>query len=62
MVKNSPASEGVQEMWVRSLGMEDSLEGEMATCSGILVQKIPWKEKPGRLQSIESQSQTCLSD
>ena len=33
MVKNPPA---VQEMWVQSLGWEDSLEKEMAThCSNI---------------------------
>ena len=34
----------------------------MATHSSILAWKIPWKEKPGRLQSIGSQSQTRLSD
>ena len=27
----------------------------MATRSGILAWKIPWTEKPGKLQSIESQ-------
>ena len=30
MVKNLPA---MQEMWVQSLGGEDPLEEEMATCS-----------------------------
>ena len=29
-----------REMWVRSLGQEDSLEKEMATCSIILAWKI----------------------
>ena len=33
MVKNLPA---MQETRVRSLGQEDSLEEEMATCSSIL--------------------------
>ena len=35
------------ETWVRSLGMEDSMEKEMATHSSTLAQKIPWMEKPG---------------
>ena len=30
-----------QEMWVRSLGLEDPLEKEMATRSSMLVQKNP---------------------
>ena len=34
----------------------------MATLSSILVQRIPWTEEPGRLQSMGSQSQTRLSD
>ena len=33
----------------------------MATHSSILARKIPWKEKPGWLQSMESQSGTQLS-
>ena len=40
-----------QEMRVRSLGQEDPLEEEMATCN-ILAQKIPWTEEPGRLQTM----------
>ena len=51
-VKNLPA------MWenrVRSLGREDTLEMEMATHSSILAWKIPWTERPGGLQSMESQ-------
>ena len=39
-------------MCVLFLGREDSLEKEMATHSRILVWKIPWKEEPGRLQSM----------
>ena len=37
---------------VQSLGQEDPLEKEMATHSSILAWKIPWTEKPGRLQSM----------
>ena len=49
MVKRLPA---MQETWVQSLGREDPLEKEMAIHSSILA----WKtEKPGRLQSMESQ-------
>ena len=34
----------------------------MATHPSILAWEIPWTEEPGRLQSMESQSQTRLSD
>ena len=37
-----------------------ALEKEMATHSSVLAWRIPWTEKPGRLQSIGSQSQTQL--
>ena len=43
------------ETWVQSLGQEDLLEKEMVTHSSILAWKIPWTEKPGRLQAIGSQ-------
>ena len=36
----------VQEMWVRFLGQEDSLEEEVATHSSILASEIPWTEEP----------------
>ena len=39
-------------MQVLSLGQEDLLEKEMATHSSTLAWKIPWTEKPGRLQSM----------
>ena len=45
-------------MWetrVPSLGREDSLEKEMAPHSSTLAWKIPWREEPGRLQSMGSQ-------
>ena len=44
------------------MGQEAPLEGEMATHSSTLAQKIPWTKEPGRLQSLESQKEsTCLS-
>ena len=45
----------MQETWVRSLGWEDPLEKEKATHFSTLAWKIPWTEKPGRLQSVGSQ-------
>ena len=45
----------VQKMWLGSLGQEDALEKGMATHSSILAWRIPWTEKPGGLQSMESQ-------
>jgi len=45
----------MQETQVQSLGQEDPLEKEMATHSSILAWKIPWREEPGRLQSMGSQ-------
>ena len=44
-----------QETQVRSLGQEEPLEEEMATCSSILAWKIPWREELGGLQSMGSQ-------
>ena len=49
MVKNLLA---MQEMWVSSLGREDSLEEETATHSNVLAWEIPWMEEPGGLQSM----------
>ena len=54
MVKNPPANEGDAGNRVRSLGQEESLEEETATCSSILAWKIPRTEEPGRLQSMGS--------
>ena len=45
----------MQETWVWSLSQEDPLEKEMATHSSPLASEIPWREKPGVLQSIGSQ-------
>ena len=44
----------MQEIWVRSLGGEESLEKEMAIYSSILAWRIPWTEEPGGLQSMGS--------
>ena len=49
LVNHLPA---MQETWVRFLGQEDPLEKEMATHSSILAWRIPWIEKPCRLQSM----------
>ena len=51
----------MRETWVRSLGREDPLEKEMVTHSNILAWRIPWTEKPGRLQSMGSQRKCELS-
>ena len=42
----------VGETRVRSLGQEGPLEKGMATHSSILVEKIPWTEEPGGVQSM----------
>ena len=52
MVKKMPS---MQQTQIQSLGWEDPLEKEMATCSRILAWKILWTEEPGGLQSMELQ-------
>ena len=49
LVKNLPA---MWETWVQSLGWEDPLEKGKVTHSSILAWRIPWREEPGRLQSM----------
>ena len=51
MVRRLPT---IWETQLQSMGQED-LEKEMATHFNILAWKIPWMEKPGRLQSMGSQ-------
>ena len=51
VVKNPLAMKEPQETWVQSLGREDPLEEEMATCSSNLAWKAPWTKEPGQLQS-----------
>ena len=46
---------GMRETWVRSLSQEDPLEKEMAAHSSTLAWRIPWREEPGKLQSMGSQ-------
>ena len=56
MVKNLSANVDEKDMAsIRSLGLEDPLEEEMATHSSILAWRIPWTEEPGGLQSTGSQ-------
>ena len=54
VVKDPPAMQEIQEVWVRSLGQEDPLEEEMATHSSVLAWRIPWTEEPGGLQPMGS--------
>ena len=48
LVKNLPV---MQETWVQSLGLEDTLEKGMATHFSIVAWRIPWTE-PGGLWSM----------
>ena len=68
MVKNLPV---MQEMQVRALVLEDSLEKKMANHSSILTWEILWTEESGGLQSMGSKrvrydlatkQQPCMSD
>ena len=45
----------MQETWLWFLGQEDTLEKGMANHSSILAWRIPWTEKPDKLQSIGPQ-------
>ena len=45
----------MQETWVQSLGLEDTLEKEMATHSNILDWKTPRTEEPDGLRSTKLQ-------
>ena len=51
LVKNLPE---MQETYVQSLSVEDPLEKGMITPSNILARGIPWRAKPGGLQSTGS--------
>ena len=51
-IKTLPA---MQETQVQILGLEDSLEKEMAIHSSILDWQTSWTEEPGGLQSMGSQ-------
>ena len=47
----------MQEAQILSLGKENPLEKEMATCSSILAWEIPWTDKPGGLQFMGLQKE-----
>ena len=49
MLRTHLPMQEMQETQVQSLGQEDPLEQEMATCSSILTWEIPWAEEPGGL-------------
>ena len=51
-IKNLPA---MWETQVQSLGLDDPLEKEMTTHSGVLAWRVTWTEEPGGLQSMGSQ-------
>ena len=46
---------GMQENQVQSPVWEDLLEEEIVTHCNTLAWRIPWREEPGRLQSMGSQ-------
>ena len=48
------------ETWLQSLVWEDPLEKGKSAHSSILAWRIPWREEPGRQQSMGLQSQTRL--
>ena len=55
VINSPPAMQEPQEMRVRSLAREDSLEEGTATHSSILAWGMPWTEEPGKLQASVSQ-------
>ena len=52
----------MQETWIQSLCWEDPLERGMATHSSILAWRIPWTEKPGRLQSMGGRKESDMTE
>ena len=58
-VKNPLA---MQETQVQSLGWEDPLEKRMTTHSSIPAWRIPWTEKPGRLNSPWSHKELDMTE
>ena len=47
----------MQQAQILSLGKENPLEKEMASCSSILAWEIPWTDKPGGLQFMGLQKE-----
>ena len=58
-VKNLPANIGDMEMWVWSLGPEDSLGEGMATVSSILAWRMPWTEGHKESNTAEATWRAC---
>ena len=54
VVKNLPE---IQESWVLSLGWDDPVEKEMATCSSFLAWDIPWTEEHGGCKGLDMTSE-----
>ena len=52
-MKHPLVMQKTQEIGVQSLGQEDPLEEGMATHSSTVAWRIPWREEPGGLWSIE---------
>ena len=42
----------MQETWIRFVGQEDLLKGEIATYSSIFAWRIQWTKEPGGFQSM----------
>ena len=51
-VKNLPATQKTQEIWVRSLGREGPPENGMVTHSSILAWRILWTEEPATVHGV----------
>ena len=50
-----------QKTQVQSLGWEDPPEKEMVTHSSVLVWEVPWREKPGRVESMDLQKELDMT-
>ena len=61
-LKNLPAMHETQEMWVQSLGWEDSLEKEMATYSSVLAWEIPWSRAAYSLWRHKESDKTEMTE
>ena len=57
VVKDLPAMQEMQVMWVLSLDADHPLEEGMGIHSSFRAWKIPWAEEPGGLQSLGLKSQ-----
>ena len=60
MVKNLPAMQERQDMWVQPLGWEYPLEEGMTTQSSILAWRIPWTEEPATICGAPKESDITL--